>query len=117
MHRWRHDGAPQRSWRADPLMKDPLAGRSCLKWRLLLQWGLIMMGLLMLRVEAHRMSRCMSHRCFWQEGLVARTFAIGSPARRSLTWKRGEAMCLHPFLWEHNWPPMAQPLLLLLAVL
>ena len=30
---------------------------------------------------------------------------------------RGEAMCLHPYLLNYNWPPMAQPLLLLLAVL
>ena len=30
---------------------------------------------------------------------------------------RGEAMCLNPYLSNHNWPPMAQPLLLLLAAL
>ena len=30
---------------------------------------------------------------------------------------RGEVMCLHPYLLNYNWPPMAQPLLLLLAVL
>ena len=29
---------------------------------------------------------------------------------------RGEAMCLHPFLWECNWLQIAQPLLQLLAV-
>ncbi len=90
MCRWRCYDAPQRYWGADPLMKDPVVGWRCLDWRLhTLLWGLIIMGLLMLwGKEAHRMSRCMSHRCFWQEGLVARTFDIGRPARRSLTWER-----------------------------
>ena len=30
---------------------------------------------------------------------------------------KGDAMIRHPFRWVCNWPPMAQPLLLLLAVL